>query len=76
MANNEQMQTEFACFADVWQFFKRHFDVQAGEAYWGPVVEEADCIVRKYNGSQLCRDLLLAVISELERKDKAGRERA
>ena len=36
-------------------------------------VEESSAIVQKYNNLPLCKDLVLAVIGELERKEKAMR---
>lgn len=41
--------------------------------YWEAVVEESSAIVQKYNNLPLCKDLVLAVIGELERKEKAMR---
>ena len=71
MATKEQMKTEFAYFGEVWTFFKKYYDVQQGnDDYWAAVVEEASAINQKYN-CELCKDLILAVLDELERKGKA-----
>ena len=71
MATKEQMKTEFAYFGEVWTFFKKYYDVQQeNDDYWAAVVEEASAINQKYN-CELCKDLILAVIDELERKGKA-----
>ena len=70
MATNAEMKTEFSYFGEVWTFFKRHFDVQQSDVFWQSVVEEAGRINQKYQ-CELCKDLILAVIDELERKGKA-----
>ena len=71
MATKEQMKTEFAYFGEVWTFFKKYYDVQQeNDDYWAAVVEEASAINQKYN-CELCKDLILAVVDELERKGKA-----
>ena len=71
MATKEQMKTEFAYFGEVWTFFKKYYDVQQeNDDYWAAVVEEASAINQKYN-CELCKDLILAVLDELERKGKA-----
>ena len=72
-ATNKEMATEFQYFGDVWTFFKKYYHVRPDDDYWDAVVEEGSSIVQKYNNLPLCKDLVLAVISELERKEKAMR---
>ena len=73
VATNKEMATEFQYFGDVWTFFKKYYHVRPDDDYWVAVVEEGSSIVQKYNNLPLCKDLVLAVISELERKEKAMR---
>ena len=70
MATKEQMKVEFSYFGEVWNFFKRHYEVRADDEYWETVISEAGAIVQKYNNLPLCKDITLAVIDELERKGK------
>lgn len=70
-ATREQMETEFAYFRDVWNFFKKHYDVRLDNAYWEAVIEEGSGIAQRYDNLPLCKDLILAVIDELERKYEA-----
>lgn len=70
MATNEQMKKEFSFFGEVWTFFKRYYVVQEGDEYWKAVVDEARNITEKYHNDKLCCDLVVAVLSELERKSK------
>lgn len=73
MATNAEMKTEFSYFGEVWTFFKKYYDVQQSDEYWQAVVEEAGAINQKYQCA-LCKDLILAVMDELERKGKAQSE--
>ena len=70
MATKEQMKKEFGFFRDAWDFFKRHYDVQGDDEYWAAVVDESAAINEKYS-CELCRDLLIAITKELNRKGKA-----
>lgn len=69
MASNEQMRTEFSIFREVWLFFKRFYGIGREDGSWSVLVREADSIAARYKDSLLCRDLLNAVVSELERSD-------
>lgn len=67
MATNEEMKTEFTYFGEVWKLFKKYYDVQQEPAYWDALLEDASAINQRYN-CELCKDLLMAVMNELERK--------
>lgn len=73
MATKEQMKVEFSYFGDVWNFFKKYYEVRPDDDYWDAVVSEGGAIVQKYSNLPLCKDLVLAVIDELGRKEKAMR---
>lgn len=70
MVTNAEIKTEFAYFGEVWTLFKKYYDVQQEDSYWEKLIEEAGAINQKYQ-CELCKDLLLAVVNELERKGKA-----
>lgn len=72
-ATNKEMSIEFQYFGEVWTFFKKYYHVRPDDDFWEGVVEESSAIVQKYNNLPLCRDLVLSVITELERKEKAMR---
>lgn len=67
MAENKDMQTEYNLFADVWKFFKGHYDMPCDEAMWEKIMKEFHDIARKYD-NQLCNDLLIAITMEIQRK--------
>lgn len=62
---------EFQIFADVWNFFKRYYQVQDDDIYWDKAIEESNEIAVKYGNNKFANDLLIAVIKEMERKLKA-----
>lgn len=67
MANNKQMQEEFAYFGEIWNFFKKFYEVQEDDAYWDTMVTEGEEIMRRHD-SPLCKAVVAAVIEELDRK--------
>lgn len=67
------MKTEFGLFGEVWTLFKKYFDIQQPEeSRWDQLLEESAAISQKYKNSPLSRDLLMAVMNELERRSKAA----
>ena len=75
MADNEELKRVYDIFTTVWRFFKKYADVKSTDEYWENVVNESGQIAKKYGNGRLCRDLLLSVLSELERKEKELRAR-
>ncbi len=75
MAENKDMQSEYDCFSEVWKFYKNYYDMPNKPETWKEVVESSREIGKRYN-NQLCNDLLVAVIMDLERKCiKPGEEK-
>lgn len=69
MATKKQMKTEFSYFGEVWIFFKKYYEVEQTDEFWDSAIREASAVYQKYP-CELCKDLILAVIHELERKGK------
>ncbi len=69
-ATNKEMAIEFQYFGEVWTFFKKYYHVRSDDDFWDAVVSEGGAIVQKYSNLPLCKDLVLAVIDELDRKGK------
>lgn len=65
----QQMPQEFQLFADVWNFFGKFYEASNDLGYWEEVVTESTRIYEQYDSS-LCKDLLIAVSRELDRKGK------
>ncbi len=70
----QQMPTEFQFFADCWNYFGKFHEVKDTDEYWEAAVREATEINERYNNA-LCRDLLIAISKELQRKGAAAGER-
>lgn len=67
MAENKDLKFEYDIFADIWKFFKKYYDMDNTEKNWNEVMGHVHSIGKKYN-SQLCNDLLVSVVTELERR--------
>ena len=57
-------------YKTVFDFHRKHSNILNTEEYWDSVVAESDVIEKRYGNCRFVRDLLLAVIGELERKAK------
>ena len=73
MADNNEMQMEYKMFSDIWKLFKVFYKTSDGEEYWNDLLRDAHEIEDRY-GNDLCKDILLAIIIELERKQIKERE--
>ena len=54
----------------VLDFHRKYSNILNTEEYWDSVVEESDAIAKQYDNCRFVRDLLLAVVSELECKTR------
>lgn len=60
-------------FGDVWNYFKQFYPPQSNDEYWNKAVVEIESLMIKYKGSEgekLAQDLILAVLTELERLNR------
>lgn len=71
-----ELKQVYNMFTDTWRFYKKYADVRSDDEFWESVVDESGQIAKQYENDRLCRDLLLAVLSELERKEKELRKNA
>ena len=60
---------EFEMFRDYWKMLEENWGVEDSEAYWNKVIEDTDAFYRKYE-TEFSKELALALINELERKEK------
>lgn len=60
---------EFEMFRDYWKMLEENWGVEDSEAYWNKVIEDTDAFYRKYE-TEFSKELVLALINELERKAK------
>lgn len=57
-------------YKTVLDFHRKYSNILNTEQFWDSVVAESDAIAKRYDNCRFVRDLLMAVISELERKSK------
>lgn len=62
------MNEEFCIFRDVWNLYTEY---KGKKKDWNKILDAAHSIDRKYKNDKLCQDLLICVITDLERKEKA-----
>lgn len=69
MVRNEDIRREFNMFSDIWKVYKTLLPVGTAddEKYWDEVLNAVSEIMKKYPG-KFTEDLLLAVVSDLERR--------
>ena len=68
MATNEEMKLEYSILSDVWKFYKENYKVETTQEYWNEVLKQSKELLNKYENNELCKDLLVALICDLERK--------
>lgn len=61
------IKQDYDLFTDVWRLYRKYSEQPV--INWDVVVEEVDTLQARYK-TVLCKDLLLAALYELERKDK------
>ncbi|GAB6953695.1 hypothetical protein [Mediterraneibacter glycyrrhizinilyticus] len=66
----------FELYREIWNFHKKFSEVKNTDEYWQAVIDESNEILKKYDKHKFANDLLLAVISELERIYKEMRANA
>ncbi len=69
MAADEELKKIYNAFSDCWKLYKNFVGIrQEDEARWEVLIDEADAIIERYEKHQFVRDLISAVMGELERE--------
>lgn len=67
----------FDVWQEAWRFHEKFYDNDGSDGTWEQIVNESSEVVRKYMGRSqydFMKDLILAIISEIERVDKHKRK--
>lgn len=67
----------FDVWSEVWQFHKKFYDNDGSDQAWQQIVDSAGGTVNKYKGLpqyDFIKDLILAILAELERRDRIKRK--
>ena len=65
------VRTAFQLFCDCWHLYRKYILKTANEEVLEGLKNEADKIFKKYDEKPLEKELLMAVLNEIERKEKA-----
>lgn len=57
-------------YKTVLNFHRRYSNITDTDEFWNALVNESGKIAKKYDNAKFVRDLLLAVVNEIERKAK------
>ncbi len=65
-----KLKRYFQMFTDIWKLFKEYSQPDGSSQFWSSYKTAVDQLNRKYERSELFRNLALAVTKELERIEK------
>ena len=65
------IRTAFQLFCDCWHLYRKYILRTANEEVLEQFKTDADQIYAKYRQEPMAKEMLLAVINEVERKEKA-----
>lgn len=57
-------------FKDIWELYKSYYSEKLDDKLWKQILEEGHGLYKKYQQSAFSREMIVAVISELERISK------
>lgn len=72
MMGNEELKSVYDMFTATWRFFRKYVNVQTTDEYWRDLTDDGDQLVKRFGNGRFIRDVVLAVIMELERRSKGG----
>lgn len=67
MVSEEELKRKYDMLTDTWRLYKKFADVKEDDEYWEAVVNESSAVSKKYGECKFIINLVLAVITELER---------
>ena len=65
---------EFEFFQAYWIYIKQFGTVEDSDEYWESAIDFGNTLIEKYGNDQFVKDLVLAFLKGLERKQKEIRE--
>lgn len=65
-----ELKTIYHLFSECWKFYKKYHDQPFDESIWEQVLKDGRALHVKYQKTVFAREMILAVISELERIDR------
>ena len=65
-----ELKKYWELFSDVWNMFRQICKFNGSEQSWEKIINIGQDIVKKHDDSRLCKDLVLAIEDEFERRIK------
>lgn len=72
----QELKEKYALYTDSWKFYRK-WAVQSfplTDEQWEQVIKEAHVIHSKYSGSKMVEYMILAVIRDLEEKERMAKK--
>ena len=69
-----KIKEAYEMFSSIWRLYRKYSEKPITERYWDVVIGEVD-VIQTRHPTELCRNLLIAVLEDLERKDKRDKKR-
>lgn len=76
MMTNEELKQAYNMFTDAWKLFKKYADIRDTDEYWESLVDEAGETAKQFDNDKFIRNLVMAVMDEIERRAKEMRNNA
>ncbi len=71
----KEISEEQQMFVDIWEHYKKFYRAEDTEEYWTEQIAACQELQEKYKNSKLAKDMLLAIVKELERKSKEAEKK-
>lgn len=69
----EQLKQYYEIFTDGWKLFKEFSEPDGSDEFWQQLIDKASQLDKQYN-SRLFREISLAILNEIEKIDKEGKQ--
>lgn len=66
----KEISVDQQMFVDIWEHYKKFYRADNTDEYWTKEMAACQELQQKYKDSMLAKDMLLAIVKELERKSK------
>lgn len=71
----KEVSVDQQMFVDIWEHYKKFYRAEDTEKYWTEQIAACQELQEKYKNSKLAKDMLLAIVKELERKSKEAEKK-
>ncbi len=74
--SNEELKRIYDGFTATWRLFKKYADIRDTDEYWESLIDEAGETAKQFDNDKFIRNLVMAVMDEIERRAKEMRNDA